>query len=214
MSSCDASRCEKIVGLVADTPNLVGVLGVGAGAVQLQPKKARPDTDKFPIGCDELGGSGASRSSTSSRSRASSSGKGSRGKGSRTDGGTGPLARSASSGDASSGSVISSGRSGNSTAAVSGARGSGGRRQTPNDVSLHAGESRERAVSSQGAAIRNGLKADGSPPCSSASSSRKSNRAGRGTGPLVRRASSGDASSGRAIQQWQEWQQYGCGQWS
>ena len=77
MSSRDASRCEKIVGLVADTPNLVGVLGVGAGAVQLQPKKARPDTDKFPIGCDELGGSGASRSrSTSSRSRASSSGKG------------------------------------------------------------------------------------------------------------------------------------------
>jgi hypothetical protein len=69
VSSCDASRCEKIVGLVADTPNLVGVLGVGAGAVQLQPKKAWPDTDKFPIGCDELGGSGASRSSTSSRSR-------------------------------------------------------------------------------------------------------------------------------------------------
>ena len=48
---------------------------------------------------------------------------------------------------------FSNGRSGNSTAAVGGDRGSGGRRQTPNDVSWHAGEIRERAVSSQGAAI-------------------------------------------------------------
>ena len=121
----------------------------------------------LPTGRDELGGSGASRSSsTSSRSSASSSGTDS-----RAGGSTGPLEGSASSGKANSGGIINSGRSRNSTAAGSGARGSGGRRQTPNDKLLHAGESRALAVSSQGTALPNGLNADGGPPCSSVGSS-------------------------------------------
>ena len=91
---------------------------------------------------------------------------------------------------------FSNGRSGNSTAAVGGDRGSGGRRQTPNDVSLHAGESRERAVSSQGAAIRNGLNADGGPPCSSAGSGRT-----RSSGTSISSTSKEDRDKGRPTEQ-------------